>query len=167
MATRPTSDRLRETLFNVLSAQIEGTRLLDLYSGSGAVALEAVSRGAEAVAVERAPAAVGVLRKNIQSLGARVQVETSSVAAALRKLCRGPGFDVVFLDPPWDLADEYEQTLGALGASKQSVLVPDGIVIAEHRRKQELSPRYGYLERYRTLEQGDAALSFYRVSAQL
>ena len=174
MATRPTSDRLRETLFNVLAPRMEGARFLDLYAGSGAVGIEAASRGAERVVlVERADRALKVLRANLKSLGLRgsVRVEAVSVAAFLKKLrpeSAGFVFDVVFLDPPYDAADEYELALGLLGGEASRLLAEDAVVIAEHRRREKLEERYGLLDRTRVLEQGDAGLSFYRaVSSQL
>jgi len=174
METRPTSDRLRETLFNVLAPRMEGARFLDLYAGSGAVGIEAVSRGAERVVmVERAAAALKVLRANLESLGLRggVRVEAVSVAAFLKKVravSAGFVFDIVFMDPPYHAEDEYTLTLGLLGGEGLRLLAPDAVVIAEHRRKEKLEERYGVLERTRVLEQGDAGLSFYRavVSSQ-
>lgn len=161
MATRPTSDRLRETLFNVLAPRIEGARFLDLYAGSGAVGLEALSRGAaQVVAVERAQPALKALRGNMAQLGVRagLRVEPVSVAAFLRKAA-GSAFDLVFLDPPYDAAEEYEQVLAGVAP----LLAPEGMVIAEHRRKDKLAESYGALARTRLLEQGDAALSFFTV----
>jgi len=203
--TRPTSDRLRETLFNVLAPRINlmsgdgvggggtgaGAAFLDLYAGSGAVGLEALSRGAAHVTfVERSPAALKVLRRNLERLGIEsgFAVHAESVAAFLRSAAKAsprpipnevakPGryevvfpkhYEVVFLDPPYDAADEYAATLGVLGEAPE-ILAPGALVIvehrAEHRRKQSLEDRYGSLKRTRLLEQGDAALSFYAVEA--
>ena len=163
LTTRPTSDRLRETLFNVLAPRMEGAAFLDLYAGSGAVGIEALSRGAaRVVCVERAPAALKVLRANLERLGIRtgVQVEAIAVQAYLRKAQSGEGaFDVVFLDPPYEAEAEYQATLGLLGA--ESLTAHPCLVIAEHRRKTRLEEQYGLLKRTRLLEQGDAALSFY------
>lgn len=165
LATRPSSDRLRETLFNVLAPRIEGAAFLDLYAGSGAVGIEALSRGAARAAfVERAPAALKTLRGNLEKLGisAGFRIGSSSVAAALKHLGKeNQRFDLVFLDPPWDAAAEYAATLGSLGGAASGLLADGALVIAEHRRKQRLEERYGALERTRLLEQGDAALSFY------
>jgi 16S rRNA (guanine(966)-N(2))-methyltransferase RsmD len=168
--TRPTSDRLRETLFNVLTPRIEGASLLDLYAGSGAVGIEAMSRGAgRVVFVERAQPALKVLRSNLAKLGLHngISVEGGTVLAFLRRERRDAalGFDVVFLDPPYDSAGEYEGVLGLLGGVSARMLRQDAVVIAEHRRKEWLQEQYGCLERTRLLEQGDAALSFYRVLA--
>jgi 16S rRNA (guanine(966)-N(2))-methyltransferase RsmD len=170
LATRPTSDRLRETLFNVLAPRIEGAAFLDLYAGSGAVGMEALSRGAGHVSfVERAPAAVSVLRGNLERLGLRAgfHIQTGSVGGFLRKP-RGDGlkvFDLVFLDPPYDAAQEYAATLGLLGGVAAAMLAAEAVVIAEHRRKERLEDGYGVLKRTRLLEQGDAALSFYSAQA--
>ena len=170
LATRPTSDRLRETLFNVIAPRMEGARLLDLYAGSGAVGIEAVSRGAgQAVLVERAAQALKVLRGNLEKLGLRgeVRVEAVSVAAFLqrgRPASSAMQFDVVFLDPPYEAAEEYALALGLLGGEARGLLAEDALVIAEHRRKEKLEMRYGLLARTRLLEQGDAALSFFKAA---
>jgi 16S rRNA (guanine966-N2)-methyltransferase len=167
MATRPTSDRLRETVFNVLAPRIEGARFLDLYAGSGAVGIEAVSRGAQnVIMVERAAPALKIMRGNLEKLGLRsgVRVEAVSVTAFLKKLrpeSTAFVFDIVFLDPPYDAQDEYALALGLLGGDASRLLAKDAVVIAEHRRKEKLEDRYGTLGRTRVLEQGDAALSFY------
>jgi len=168
MATRPTSDRLRETLFNVLAPRIGGAALLDLYAGSGAVGLEALSRGAGRVEfVERAELALRALWKNLEKLGIAqgFKIHGVGVGSVLRKMKAGAGdelgFDLVFLDPPYDAAAEYDATLGLLGGAGVTLLAEGAVVIAEHRKKERLEERYGVLERTRLLEQGDAALSFY------
>lgn len=165
LATRPTSDRLRETLFNVLAPRMESARFLDLYAGSGAVGIEALSRGAgRVVFVERAASALKVLRSNLAQLGlsANLRVETGSVAAYLRGKA-GESFDIIFLDPPYHEADEYAAVLGLLGGQALALLAPHAVVIAEHRRKDILDGNFGLLTRTRLLKQGDAALSFYAV----
>jgi 16S rRNA (guanine(966)-N(2))-methyltransferase RsmD len=163
--TRPTSDRLRETLFNVLAPRIEGTRFADLYAGSGAVGIEALSRGASRVTfVERAERPLSVLRANLEKLGltGKSAVYCGSVKAFLRRQGKGAAaFDLVFLDPPYDLTEEYSSTLGLLGGECLGVLADSALVIAEHRKKERPAEAYGKLERTRLLEQGDAALSFY------
>ncbi len=136
--TRPSSDRLRETLFNVLAPRMDGAAFLDLYAGSGAVGLEALSRGAERVTfVERSPRALKVLRRNLERLGIEsgFAVRAESVAAFLRSAAKAsakphegakPGrYEVVFLDPPYDAAEEYAATLGVLGEA-QGILAPGG-----------------------------------------
>jgi len=189
-STRPTSDRLRETLFNVLAPRIADAVFLDLYAGSGAVGFEALSRGARRVTfVERAPAALRVLEANLARLGINegVRVEGKSVSAFLRSAAyasqsqeKNPEpeknpmqeqspkqgrYEVLFLDPPYDATLEYAATLSLLGGAAQAILAPGATVVAEHRRKFLLEERYGALRRTRLLEQGDAALSFYALSA--
>jgi 16S rRNA (guanine966-N2)-methyltransferase len=164
-STRPTSDRLRETLFNVLAPRIGGASFLDLYAGSGAVGIEALSRGAARVMfVERAAAAMKVLRTNLGRLG--VQTGFGFHAGTATSFLRGPRgggmeFDVVFLDPPYEAELEYAAVLGLLGGDAVRFLAAGAMVIAEHRRKHALDGRFGVLARARLLEQGDAALSFY------
>jgi 16S rRNA (guanine966-N2)-methyltransferase len=165
--TRPTSDRLRETLFNVLAPLVEGAAFLDLYAGSGANGIEALSRGAERVVfIEKAAPAVATIRANLQSLGICEgwQVEARSVAASVKRLMeQGQCFDIVFLDPPYKAAEEYALVLGLLGGECDGLLDEGAVVIAEHCRKLQLEDAYGELRRYRLLEQGDAALSFYSI----
>lgn len=165
LATRPTSDRLRETLFNVLAPRIEGAEFLDLYAGSGAVGIEALSRGAARVVfVERAAPALKVLHANVARMEIRegLEVFAGSVSAFMRR--GGAGFDVVFMDPPYDAEAEYSTALGMLGGAASELLRKDAVVIAEHRRNEKLNESYGALKRTRLLEQGDAALSFYAVA---
>jgi len=168
LSTRPTSDRLRETLFNVIAPRIEGSAFLDLYAGSGAVGIEAISRGAERVAfVERDAGAARILRGNLERLGITggFRLHAGSVRVFLRPNAGGGPkqvrYDLAFMDPPYDAAEEYAATLGMLGGSAAVHLAQGALVIAEHRRKQPLEERYGRLRRTRLLEQGDAALSFF------
>jgi 16S rRNA (guanine966-N2)-methyltransferase len=168
LETRPTSDRLRETLFNVLAPRIEGASFLDLYAGSGAVGIEALSRGAARVEfVERKPAALSALRANLARLGvtAGFRIHNRGVGGFIRALDADEAFDLVFLDPPYDADREYAATLTQLGRDSSASLAVGAIVIAEHRRKERLEDRYGSLGRTRLLEQGDAALSFYAAGA--
>jgi 16S rRNA (guanine966-N2)-methyltransferase len=172
-ATRPTSDRLRETLFSVLASRdkIEGCVFADLYAGSGAVGIEALSRGAaHCFFVESAAPALAAIRKNLATLniGAhRATVAAQDVSAFLKKWPRV--CDVVFVDPPYEDAAMYSRTLYALGGeSGATALAEAASVIAEHAalktRKgvDDLADEYGALKRVRLLEQSDAALSFYQ-----
>jgi 16S rRNA (guanine966-N2)-methyltransferase len=167
METRPTSDRLRETLFNVLAPRLEGAVVADLYAGSGAVGIEALSRGAkDAVFVERAEPALKAIRANLAALGIRggYAIEARGVAAGLRRLCEtGRRLNAVVLDPPYADVEEYALALGLLGGECTGLLAEDAVVVAEHEKRRELEERYGRLIRYRVLKQGDAALSFFRV----
>jgi 16S rRNA (guanine(966)-N(2))-methyltransferase RsmD len=169
LKTRPTSDRLRETLFNVLQPRIRGAEFADLYAGSGAVGLEALSRGAKHVHfAENAKPALSALRENAGALGlnegVEYSVDTRGTETALRAMATvGAKLDLVFADPPYELAREYLSTLQLL--ADLPVLAARPIIILEHAKKQTPPPEVGSLTRYRLLEQGDAALSFYRLKA--
>lgn len=164
---RPTSDRLRETLFNVLCsgdpAALEGTSWLDLYAGTGAVGIEALSRGAASVIfVESSPKAAALIEKNLKTLGLAegFQILHTGVSAALAR-CEAIGTtDYVFLDPPYRMRDQYARTLTQLSVS--GLVHSTSVVVAEHEKRFDPGAEFGQLQRYRKLEQGDAALSFYR-----
>jgi 16S rRNA (guanine966-N2)-methyltransferase len=168
LALRPTSDRLRETLFNVLGPGVAGSRCLDLFAGTGAIGIEALSRGAaEVLFVENHPPAAALIRRNLASLGIRfgATVLAVDVLRGLEKLGsrqkrEAARFDFIFLDPPYASSNDYSRVLEFLGSA--SLLASTGIVVAEHRRSFNLSEEVGALRRYRVLKQGDAALSFYR-----
>lgn len=152
---RPTPDRLREALFNVLGARMGGCVFLDAYAGTGAVGIEALSRGAgRAIFLEKNRAAVAVIRENLKALGIadRADVAFGKTAPLLNKYRA----DVVFLDPPYPLENEYGAALGVLGDA------PPELVVAQHASPFELEAVYGRLQRYRVLKQGDNSLSFYR-----
>ena len=171
MDIRPTSDRLRETLFDVLCAgnpeALEGTIWLDLYAGTGAVGIEALSRGAAKVYfAESSKAAADLIAANLKSLGitAGFEIARMEAAKAMRQWevageISGVRADFVFLDPPYRLKDEYAKTLAAIAES--SLLGADALVIAEHEKRFDPGADFGQFQRYRKLEQGDAALSFY------
>jgi 16S rRNA (guanine966-N2)-methyltransferase len=162
IATRPSSDRLRETLFNVLATRVEDAVFADLYAGSGAIGIEALSRGAGTVYfVEQAAVAVAAIRSNLSALqiNSNFRIFAASVAATLPRLS---GASIVFLDPPYATAEEYERTLGYLGHHAEEVLAEGAWVIAEHNRKTAPGEDYGSLHRFRVLQQGDAGLSFYQ-----
>lgn len=166
---RPTSDRLRETLFNVLTAgnpaALESSVWLDLFAGTGAVGIEALSRGAAMVYfVESSKSAAELIRKNLQALrvAGRLQILQQSAARAIPALDRQQAKpDFIFLDPPYALRQLYQETLTALGTSP---LAEKALVIAEHEKKFDPGEEFGSIRRIRTLEQGDAGLSFYRRS---
>ena len=170
MATRPTSDRLRETLFNVLALRVEGALFVDLYAGSGAVGIEALSRGAEFCwFAEKAPAATASIRANLSSLkiAGGYALEDRGTRRLLDEMLKKPrAVEIVYLDPPYEAAEEYRATLEFLARHHAELLADGAVVVAEHSRKQPLELRYGVLERTRVLEQGDAALSFYAVSRE-
>jgi 16S rRNA (guanine966-N2)-methyltransferase len=164
---RPTSDRLRETLFNVLGPTVKDSLFFDLYAGTGAIGIEAISRGArEVIFVESHAKTAQLIRENLASLKLHdgTEVLETPVARGLAKLAsRHLLADFIFLDPPYDQPEEYLETLESLDASH--LVAPEGIVIAEHDVKLELPEFFTRLERTRLLEQGDTALSFYRLAA--
>ncbi len=166
MHTRPTSDRLRETLFNVVAPHIDDSVWLDLFAGSGAVGIEALSRGARSVYfVESAAAAARTIRKNLHTLGIEdgFHVIERDAEIALRMLdSQAVACDFVFLDPPYRKMGDYEQVLGFL--SQSQLLAPESQVIAEHDKHFDPGDEFGSLRRHRVLRQGDAVLSFYRVA---
>ncbi len=154
LATRPTPDRLREALFNVLAPRVEGRIFLDAYAGCGAVGIEALSRGAaRAVFIEKHRPAARLIEENLKSLGAEPRA-TVLCGPALKHLGRIEA-DIVFLDPPYDLENEYGQALRILGARAP------GLVVAQHPSRLELEEAYGALRLVRVLKQGDNVLSFF------
>lgn len=163
MATRPTSDKLRETLFNILASRVEDCRFVDLYAGTGAVGIEALSRGAAHVwFAEKAAPAVAAIRANLRMLGIEsgYTLEPRGVRALLGRLT-GP-VDLVYVDPPYEAEAEYAGTLNLLGGARGGeILAPDALVIVEHSSKDRLAERYGALTHTRLVKQGDAALSFF------
>ena len=162
MHVRPTSDRLRETVFNVLAPRIEGARFIDICAGSGAVGIEAVSRGAASVTfIESSRKAAALINENLRSLGIidDVRVINRDALAALKHLAqRESQFDLCYFDPPYDSEIHYP-VLWQI--AKQNLLAEDGIVIVEHRRQLPLSPSYDRLRPYREIVQGETSLTFY------
>jgi 16S rRNA (guanine966-N2)-methyltransferase len=171
MDIRPTADRLRETLFNVLCGgnpeALAGTTWLDLYAGTGAVGIEALSRGAKMVHfADSSKEASGLIRANLKSLAivCDFRIANSETAKAVRLWEAGGVIaDFVFLDPPYRLRDEYAKTLTALAGSP--ILHASSVVIAEHEKRFDPGEEFVRLRRFRKLEQGDASLSFYGLSA--
>jgi 16S rRNA (guanine966-N2)-methyltransferase len=163
--TRPTSDRLRETLFNVLAPRVEGASFLDLCSGSGAVGIEALSRGARRlVVVERSRSACSVIKENVELLGAGAQAEilNRDVISGLKRLRENSAaFDIIYFDPPYD-SDLYPLVIAMIGEGR--LLSDDGVLVVEHRTKNSLEAEYDGLVRYREIRQGDSAIAFYEMA---
>jgi 16S rRNA (guanine966-N2)-methyltransferase len=162
-ATRPTGARVRQSLFDVLAAEIPGCRFLDAFAGSGGVGLEALSRGAaRVVLVDESGAAIEAARANARALagaGGEALVFRQDARVALAAFAdQGQRFDVVFLDPPY-ASDLYLPLLDLVG---QRLLADGGVAVAEHFHKRELPERIGGLARTRVLRLGDHRLSFYR-----
>jgi 16S rRNA (guanine966-N2)-methyltransferase len=167
LALRPTSDRLRETLFNVLGPAIVGSRFVDVFAGTGAVGIEALSRSAADVTfIEDHPPAAKLIRSNLDSLKITSAATVLGVEAlrGLRMLASShksssPSIDYIFLDPPYAASFDYARTLEFIGSA--SFLAPHALVIFEHHHKFQLPASSGSLLRTRVLKQGDSALSFY------
>jgi 16S rRNA (guanine966-N2)-methyltransferase len=172
---RPTSDRLRETLFNVIAPRIEGARFLDLCAGSGAVGIEALSRGATHVTfVDQSRRICALIEANLKLC--KIQKEETRVVQAeaiefLKRILhptsggsskkpasRTVPWDIVFFDPPY--ATDYLPILDTFGANASSLLSENGLLIVEHHHKNELKLKAGSIIRSRILKQGDSALSF-------
>jgi 16S rRNA (guanine966-N2)-methyltransferase len=165
LQTRPTSDRLRETLFNILAPRIKGARFLDLCAGSGAVGIEALSRGAAHVAfVDRSRKMYALIETNLKSLDVnddKIEVVSKEALEFLRRRAKQEEapFDIVFFDPPY--AMDYEAVLDYVSEHATRMLAEGGVMIVEHHRKKDLKEEFGELQRYRMLKQGDSCLSFY------
>ena len=164
---RPTSDQIRETLFDVLGPGVEGATFLDAYAGTGAVGIEALSRGArDVVFIEHHRPAQQLIRKNLETLGidAGFYLIRSNVATGLERLEQeGSRFDYIFLDPPYYEIGEYHHILRLLGRSH--LLDSQSLVIVEHSRHCFLEEEYGRLRRERLIRHGDAQLAFYRLKS--
>jgi 16S rRNA (guanine966-N2)-methyltransferase len=151
---RPTPDRMRESLFSILAPRIEGMVFIDAYAGSGAVGIEALSRGAKHVfLIERSPAALTVIRENLASLGIASRVTVLRGKASV--LLPDHAADIVFIDPPYEQVNEYHDSLVALAAMRCP------LAIAQHASRLKLEENYGELTRSRVLKQGDNSLTFY------
>lgn len=155
LATRPTPDRLRETLFDVLGPQIRDSVFVDAYAGTGSVGIEALSRGAHrSIFIEKSHDAVEVIRENLAALGLESRAEVfSSKAPTVLERVRA---DIAFLDPPYESSNEYESSLAALDRAETP------LVILQHSSRFTPRETYGHLHRYRVIKQGDNSLSLYR-----
>jgi len=163
LKTRPTSDRLRETLFNILNPKIDDeTRFLDLCAGTGAIGIEAISRGAKfATFVDKSQRACALIEENLDLLGVPEE-QTEVVRNTSEKFVtreHATAWDIVFYDPPYQ--ENYRVFLFEFAANVSRLLTPDGILIAEHHAKNLLPDVVGDIRRWRILKQGEIRLSFY------
>ncbi|MGB8510828.1 MAG: 16S rRNA (guanine(966)-N(2))-methyltransferase RsmD [Pyrinomonadaceae bacterium] len=172
MAIRPTSDRMRETLFNVIAPRVGGSRFLDLCAGTGAIGIEALSRGASFVTfVDRVHKSCGLVEANLDLCGVPeelTEVVKSDAAEYLRRTAGGDGkdwrggaepWDIAFFDPPY--STDYLPVLKIFGEHTAALLREGGILVVEHHHKNILRDEFGGIRRWRILKQGDSALSFY------
>lgn len=175
LQARPTSDRLRETLFNVLAPRIDGVRFLDLCAGSGAVGIEALSRGASfATFVDRVHKMCGLIEENLDILGVPeelTEVVKSEAAEYLKRTVQGGGkdwrggaeaWDIVYFDPPYD--SDYKPVIRAFGEHTHALLREGGLLVVEHHHKNALPDAVDGLRRWRVIKQGDSSLSFYETA---
>jgi len=159
---------LRETLFNVLAPRIENARFLDLCAGTGAVGIEALSRGAaHSTFVDQSRLMCALIKENVNALEIdddEVEVVAAEAAEFLRRRAKKQAerFDIIFFDPPY--AADYQSMLSFIGEHARQLIIEDGVLIVEHSSKQDLAEAFGQLSAYRTLKQGDSSLSFYRVA---
>ena len=157
---RPTSDKVKQALFNILGQKVEGALFLDLFAGIGGIGIEALSRGAgRVVFVDDSRDSLKIIKKNVEQTAftERAQVVASKAETFLKKTSEQ--FDIVFLDPPYSLA--MEPLLKVLAES--GILKPDSILIAEHFKKQPSIQQIGNLSLYRQAQYGDTVLTFYRL----
>lgn len=163
-ATRPTSDRLRETLFNILARQINGSSFLDICAGSGAVGIEALSRGAaEVTFIEHSRDACAMIEANLNHVGAAgcATIECRSALAALKSLEQAAKqFDIAFFDPPYS-SEIHRGVMEQLGSG--NLITPGSVVVVEHRAKVPLKPAYEKLHKFRELKQGESAVAFFEI----
>ena len=156
LATRPTPDRLRETLFNILAPQIGGATFLDGYAGTGAVGIEALSRGARhAFFLERNRAAIEIIRANLDALG--LEPRATVVTGPVLLTISGYTADIIFLDPPYELEREYRAVVDTLSEIRPV------LAVIQHPARRLLPDSHGSLRRTRVVKQGDNVLSFYEV----
>jgi 16S rRNA (guanine966-N2)-methyltransferase len=165
-STRPTSDRVRESLFGILESagRVQGARVLDLYAGTGALALEALSRGASrATLVESSREALAVARGNVASLGMedRARVVAADARDAVRRGAGGGPFDLVLADPPWALVDSGEAVHVLADLARSGLLSENALVVLEHAARTP-SPEIAALANDQSRRYGDTALTFYK-----
>jgi 16S rRNA (guanine(966)-N(2))-methyltransferase RsmD len=152
---RPTPDRLRETLFNILGASVGGAVFVDAYAGTGAVGIEALSRGArQAIFIEKNRKAANLIQSNLAALG--IENRARVIVGPAPLYLGGLGADIVFLDPPYPKEHEYRAALEALGAAAR------GLVVVQHSKRFEPADAYGALRRTRAVKQSDNVLSFFK-----
>lgn len=163
MDVRPTPDKMREALFNIIAPEIEGTVFVDAYAGTGAVGIEALSRGARHVVfIEKDRAAVQLIKDNLASLGAESRARVMQGNAAL--LLGGIEADIVFIDPPYPKEREYRAALETLGGEALESK-PPRMAIVQHSTRFALADDYGSLHRVRIAKYGENVLSFFRTTA--
>ncbi len=165
MTTRPTTDKVKESLFNIIGPYFDGGKVLDLFSGSGSLGLEALSRGMEkGIFVEKDPKALQVIKTNIQACRMEEESEVlrSDALRSIRALGgRGLRFDLIMMDPPYKIANTIPSILNAI--EENQLLLEDGLIICEHGEELELPEQIGSYVKYRYEKYGITAISFFRL----
>lgn len=164
---RPTLDKVREAIFDVLTLQVDGARVLDLFAGTGAMGIEALSRGAAQVTwVDEEARPIAAIRENLQKLGApaaRCEILNATALAAIRRFARAERqFDIVFVDPPYE-GGLYDETMMALAVER--IVAPGGLVAVEHGRRIEVSANYGDLLQFKVRRYGETCVAWFRRGA--
>jgi 16S rRNA (guanine966-N2)-methyltransferase len=166
--TRPLTDRVKQSLFAIIEPDLRGRRFLDLFAGSGAGGIEALSRGAtEAVFVEQHPGALHMIERNLRTaslLGPRAVIVAKDVLGWLADAAAtGAPFGAVLVDPPYDRPELLQRTVEAIAtAGPGAILASDGVLVAKHFRKDGPAARIGLLRSFRRERFGETALAFYR-----
>ncbi len=164
MDIRPTSDKVREAIFNILPREFTFKKVLDLFAGTGAMGLEALSRGAlDATFVDSGSEAISLIRKNMESCGAEARVFKSSVHASLKQFARkGEKFDLIIIDPPYD-STLLSEALEAI--DRDSLLEAGGVIVAETTKRAPLKADFSGLEVFDERKYGDTAVYFLKHKA--
>ena len=163
---RPTTDRVKESIFNKLQNDVPGGRVLDLFSGTGNLAIESLSRGAESVvAVEMSKKSLAIIRKNLEKLGIKgeIQVVGDDVLKYIRRY-DGPPFDVILVDPPFTekMADEVLEALSAKVAKSDELMKAETVIMVESSKHETVKEEYSALERFDHRDYGDKLVSYFR-----
>lgn len=162
--TRPTTDKVKESMFNIIGPYFDGGIALDLFAGTGGLGIESLSRGIDkAVFIDQDHKSIAVVRQNVSELrlNDRAEIYKNEARRSLDQLAgRGLRFDLVFLDPPYKLTGMYEELMGKM--QELNLLQDDAIVVAEHGADVELPERFGGAARWRHAVYGEIAISFYR-----
>jgi len=162
--TRPTTDKVKESMFNIIGPYFNGGVGLDLFAGTGGLGIEALSRGIDrAIFIDKDYKALSTVRENLAALGLqkdRAEVQKNDAKRALEGLkARGESFDLVFLDPPYKLTGLYQELI--LHLQEQNMLREGAVIVAEHSEEVELPDRFEGAVRWRLATYGEISISFY------
>jgi 16S rRNA (guanine(966)-N(2))-methyltransferase RsmD len=162
--TRPTSDKVKEAVFNIIAADIIDSTVLDAFAGTGSLGIEALSRGArKTIFMDKSPNSCGIIRENLAhtNLSEQAEVYVTDYKSGIERLCRkGYKFSLVFLDPPYN-KNFIQDALKLL--AKNDIITDDGIIVAEHSRSDNLPESYGRLKAVDTRKYGDTMITIYKI----